>query len=350
MSATSPNGTGTYHDRSITPPQWRPLSDAANSPDTNPPMRPINWNAITDAKDLEVWLRLTSNFWLPEKVPLSNDLPVWRTLPEAEKDLTIRVFTGLTLLDTVQASVGEISQIPDARTEHEQAVYANIAFMQAVHARSYSSVFSTMCSTPEITAAYEWAVANPKLQARADAVMGHYAGTDPLKRKVASTLLSSLLLYAGFYLPLHFSARGVMMNTADMIRLILRDKAVHGYYSGYKFQRGLDAHPERVAEMEDFTFTFIDELLRLEFDYTDELYDGFNLIRGVRSFVYYNANKALMNLGYPAIYEEQAADVEPDIIAALTPDSSETHDFFSGSGSAYVIGRAEATENSDWEF
>jgi ribonucleoside-diphosphate reductase beta chain len=27
----------------------------------------INWNKIEDDKDLEVWNRLTSNFWLPEK-------------------------------------------------------------------------------------------------------------------------------------------------------------------------------------------------------------------------------------------------------------------------------------------
>ncbi|ETX32840.1 Ribonucleoside-diphosphate reductase 2 subunit beta [Salmonella enterica subsp. enterica serovar Gallinarum/Pullorum str. FCAV198] len=56
----------------------------------------INWNKIQDDKDLEVWNRLTSNFWLPEKVPLSNDIPAWQTLSAAEQQLTIRVFTGLT--------------------------------------------------------------------------------------------------------------------------------------------------------------------------------------------------------------------------------------------------------------
>ena len=44
----------------------------------------------------------TGNFWLPEKVPLSNDVPSWKTLTEEEKQLTMRVFTGLTLLDTIQ--------------------------------------------------------------------------------------------------------------------------------------------------------------------------------------------------------------------------------------------------------
>ena len=34
----------------------------------------INWNRVIDPKDDEVWDRLTGNFWLPEKVPLSNDI------------------------------------------------------------------------------------------------------------------------------------------------------------------------------------------------------------------------------------------------------------------------------------
>ena len=34
----------------------------------------INWNRLEDEKDLEVWDRLTGNFWLPEKVPVSNQL------------------------------------------------------------------------------------------------------------------------------------------------------------------------------------------------------------------------------------------------------------------------------------
>lgn len=339
----------TYLDRSQTPPRWAVVSTR--------PLRPVNWNLTEDPKDLEVWQRLTGNFWLPEKVPLSNDLSDWRCLSDRERTLTTRVFTGLTLLDTVQATVGEISQVPDARTEQEQAVYTNIAFMQSVHARSYSSVFSTMCSSTEIEDAYTWAVDNPRLQRRATAVMGHYRGEDPLKRKVAATLLSSLLLYAGFYLPLWYSSRGVMMNTADMIRLILRDKAVHGYYSGYKYQRGLDAHPERTAEMEDFTLTFIATLLGLEKDYSQELYRTVTDVpevplayQGVDAFIHYNADKALMNLGYTPQYEREASAVEPEIIAALSPDSAETHDFFSGSGSSYIIGRAEATEEDDWEF
>ena len=94
---------------------------------------------------MDVWNRLVNNFWLPEKVPLSNDVQSWATLTPDEQQLTMRVFTGLTLLDTIQGTVGAVSLIPDAITPHEEAVYTNIAFMESVHAKSYSSIFSTLC-------------------------------------------------------------------------------------------------------------------------------------------------------------------------------------------------------------
>ena len=328
---------------SVTPPSYR--HDPAAR------LRPINWNRVTDDKDLEVWNRLTANFWLPEKVPLSNDIPAWQKMTQEERTLTMRVFTGLTMLDTVQATVGEIVQIQDSRTEHEEAVYTNIAFMQSVHARSYSSVFSTLTSTPEIDDAYRWAVANDLLQERCKKVLHHYYGADPLKRKVSSTLLSSLLLYAGFYLPLHFSVHATLTNTADMIRLILRDKAVHGYYSGYKYQRGLETQSkERQEEMRKFTFDLLEELYELELQYSGELYEPLGLMDDVAVFVRYNANKALMNLGYPSRFTAEETEVNPEILAALSPGSNENHDFFSGSGSSYIIGKGEDTTDDDWDF
>ncbi|WP_353707367.1 class 1b ribonucleoside-diphosphate reductase subunit beta [Cellulosimicrobium sp. ES-005] len=314
-------------------------------------IRPINWNRIEDEKDLEVWNRLTANFWLPEKVPLSNDLPTWRTMNDVERTTVMRVFTGLTLLDTVQASLGEVCQIQDSKTAHEEAIYTNIAFMQSVHARSYSSVFSTLTSTQEIDAAYEWAVGHDVLQRRATLVMEHYVGNDPLRRKASAVLLSSFLLYAGFYLPLYLSCRGTLTNTADMVRLILRDKAVHGYYSGYKYQRGLEqASPRRRRDLHDFTHDLLRELYDLELAYTADVFDDLGLTADAQGFVRYNANKALMNLGYDSLFTAEDTRVSPEVLAALSPGADENHDFFSGSGSSYVIGRAVETNDHDWDF
>jgi len=311
----------------------------------------INWNRIEDDKDLEVWNRLVNNFWLPEKVPLSNDIQSWNTLTPEEQTLTMRVFTGLTLLDTIQGTVGAVSLIPDAITPHEEAVYTNIAFMESVHAKSYSSIFSTLCSTKEIDEAFRWSVENPNLQKKAHIVMDYYRGDEPLKRKVACTLLESFLFYSGFYLPMHWSSRAKLTNTADLIRLIIRDEAVHGYYIGYKFQKGLEkvSQAER-DEIKDYTFSLLYELYDNEVQYTQDLYDSVGLTEDVKKFLHYNANKALMNLGYEAMFPATTTNVNPAILSALSPNADENHDFFSGSGSSYVIGKAEATEDDDWDF
>ena len=97
-------------------------------------------------------------------------------MSEAEHTLTMRVFTGLTLLDTIQGTVGAVSLIPDALTPHEEAVYTNIAFMESVHAKSYSSIFSTLCSTRQIDEAFSWSEENEYLQRKARIVLDYYDG------------------------------------------------------------------------------------------------------------------------------------------------------------------------------
>ncbi|MCD3503522.1 ribonucleotide-diphosphate reductase subunit beta, partial [Streptococcus equi] len=92
-----------YYDRSQSPIDYA-LSQTKKS------LRSVNWNQLNDDKDLEVWNRVTQNFWLPEKVPVSNDLNSWRSLGEDWQRLITRTYTGLTLLDTVQATVGDVAQ------------------------------------------------------------------------------------------------------------------------------------------------------------------------------------------------------------------------------------------------
>jgi ribonucleoside-diphosphate reductase beta chain len=301
--------------------------------------------------DLDVWNRLTSNFWLPEKVPMSNDIQSWGTLTAQEQNLTRHVFTGLTMLDTIQGTVGAIALIPDALTSHEEAVYTNIAFMESVHAKSYSSIFSTLCSTDEIDEAFRWAEENPFLQKKAEIILGYYRGDDPLKRKVASTLLESFLFYSGFYLPMYWSSRAKLTNTGDLIRLIIRDEAIHGYYIGYKFQKQMEMETqERRDELKAYTYDLLLELYENEIKYTADLYDPLGLTEDVKHFLHYNANKALMNLGFDPLFPKEVSEVSPAILSALSPNADENHDFFSGSGSSYVIGKHEATEDDDWDF
>ena len=80
----------------------------------------INWNEIEDAIDKSTWEKLTEQFWLDTRIPLSNDLDDWRKLSAEEKDLVGKVFGGLTLLDTMQSQTGVEAIRADVRTPHEE--------------------------------------------------------------------------------------------------------------------------------------------------------------------------------------------------------------------------------------
>lgn len=314
-------------------------------------IRPINWNAIEDSKDKDVWDRLVGNFWLPEKIPVSNDIPSWESLSDEERDAVIKVFVNLTSLDTLQGVVGATSLMEDAVTPHEEAVLANVSFMEAIHAKSYSTIFQTLSNTPDINAAFEWAETNPYLTYKIRRIQEFYENGTPATKKIASTVLESFLFFSGFYIAFHFSSRGKLTNTADIIRLIVRDETVHGHYIGYKYQQHVKTLDKaRQDELKDSVYELLYDLYENEVEYTKLIYGPLGLVDDVNAFLRYNANKALNNLGYEGLFPVEETRVSAPILTALDPGGNENFDFFSGSGSSYVIGRAEDTQDEDWDF
>ena len=316
---------------------------------------PINWNRIEDQIDLDVWNRLTANFWLPEKVPLAEDIQSWRTMTPDEQTLIKRVFAGLTLLDTIQGTVGAVSMIEDAVTPHEEAVLTYIAMNESVHAKSYSSIFTTLCSTVEIDEAFEWSENNEYMQYKANRIYEFFEKNEnPWTKKSASVLLESFLFFSGFYAPYYFAARSKITNTADIISLILRDESLHQYFISMKYQQTLNnsgLSDEEKAQIRDDVYELVEDLMENEEKYTESLYDSLNLTRDVKAYLKYNANRALMALGYDTLYPRDLCEFDTSIKAALDPTGQSNHDFFSGAGSSYVmVDLSEEMDDEDWDF
>jgi ribonucleoside-diphosphate reductase, beta subunit len=555
----------------------------------------INWNAIEDIVDKATWEKLTEQFWLDTRVPLSNDLDDWRKLPQNEKDLIGKVFGGLTLLDTMQAETGVEVLKPDVRTQHEEAVLCNISFMECytkdhqlltydgfkdiseiteddfvlaynkdtnttqfekviktsnhkadkiyhfynkyffdlkvspghrmlieeetnkgikqytitaeelynkdnlnkyriplnrsfkhekdylsendkknilninkrdikfedsfdleefnstkardfilliskndenfiyyktknksnknfiealisiagytystkqehnlqysikikkdennlefkninkeildsqivygvavpssylvvktknglvisgncVHAKSYSSIFSTLNTKSEIEDIFEWTHTNKYLQKKAEIVNNIYKNGTALEKKVASVFLESFLFYSGFFTPLYYLGNNKLSNVAEIIKLIIRDESVHGTYIGYKFMLAYNELSEyEQNKIKNWAYDLLFELYQNEEKYTEELYDEIGWTEEVKVFLRYNANKALMNLGLDPLFTESANDVNPIVMNGISTGTS-NHDFFSQVGNGYLIGQVEATQDSDYNM
>ncbi len=224
-----------------------------------------------------------------------------------------------------------------------------------VHAKSYSNIFMTLCSTEEINETFWWAESSDILQRKAEVILRNYQETvadpqeDAAYRKAASVMLESFMFYSGFYLPFKFASQGKLTNTADIIRLILRDEGVHGFYIGAKFQQHRAALSQ--AQREDLDYwvhSTLRYLYEMECKYAEEIYDPLGWTENVKVYLRYNANKTMHNLGYDEIFPDNSTRVEPAILSSMTVDANETHDFFSGAGSSYVMAKVEETDDDDW--
>lgn len=318
----------------------------------------INWNQLEDAIDKATWEKLTEQFWLDTRIPLSNDLGDWRKMTEAEHTLVGHVFGGLTLLDTLQSEEGINSLRKSITTQHEEAVLNNIQFMESVHAKSYSSIFSTLNTKDEIDKIFEWTNKNEYLQKKAKLINQIYQEqSDPglklyysLKKKIASVFLESFLFYSGFYTPLYYLGNNKLSNVAEIIKLIIRDESVHGTYIGYKFQ--VEYQKLRTAEQSNL-LSWAYDLLYLLYDnevaYTESLYADTDWVDDVKVFLRYNANKALMNLGFEPLFPDTANDVNPIVMNGIST-STANHDFFSQVGNGYLLGQLEVMKDDDYKY
>lgn len=310
----------------------------------------VNWNAVEDAIDKATWEKLTEQFWLDTRIPLSNDLDDWRTLSNAEKIVVDHVFGGLTLLDTLQSQDGIDQLRKDIRTPQELAVFNNIQFMESVHAKSYSSIFSTLCSADEIDEIFDWTNHNEFLQKKAKMVNEIYQNGQPLEKKVASVFLETFLFYSGFYTPLYYLGNNKLANVAEIIKLIIRDESVHGTYIGYKFQLGFkELSSDEQDHFKDWMYNLLYDLYDNEERYTEALYDDIGWTDDVKVFLRYNANKALMNLGQNPLFPDTADDVNPIVMNGLSTGTA-NHDFFSQVGNGYLLGHVAAMKDQDYDI
>ena len=295
-----------------------------------------------------------SQFWLPEEISLTPDLLTWKSLTKAEQIAYMRVLGGLTLLDTEQG-VGIPRLIPHIKGHQRQALLTFMAAMEnSVHAKSYSNIFLTLATREEIDDVFEWVRTNPYLQRKADVIVSYYKGVKEddeislYKALVASVFLESFLFYSGFYYPLYMYGQGRLMQAGEIINLIIRDESIHGVYIGLLAQEVYNRQtPQVQEELSEWVYTTLETLYQNEALYTADIYDSVGLTHDVLNFVQYNANKALANIGFDALYEH--GPVSTIVLNGLST-KTKSHDFFSMKGNGYKKATVEQLQDSDFYF
>jgi Ribonucleotide reductase, beta subunit len=301
-------------------------------------MKAVNWNRPDDDFTLTFWQQNVMQFWTDEEIPLSDDKMDWMEMSDTERSVYKNVLGGLTLLDTIQGGIGMPKILEHVDGLQRKAVLAFMSMMEQIHAKSYSSIFTTLASTEEIDAIFGWVETNEQLQKKANLIASWYAGIETkqqlYKAMAASVFLESYLFYSGFFYPLYLAGQGKMTSSGEIIDLILRDESIHGLYVGVLAQELFNEFtPEEQTELKEEIYALLNTLYENEVVYTDNLYSPIGLQDEVKAYVRYNANKALMNLGFDPYFPEEP--VNPIVFNGISTHTKQ-HDFFSKKGNGYV--------------
>jgi ribonucleoside-diphosphate reductase beta chain len=312
----------------------------------------VNWNKPTSELAKVFWDQQWKQIWFPEEIAVSKDVKQWQSFEH--QDTYKKVFAGLTLLDTVQTNIGMNHIAAYATDLQEKAILTVFAAFEAIHAKSYSYIFTTLCTNTEIDELFEWVKKNEYLQYKANKIGDIYNNIEDgnseslWKAMFSSVMLESFLFYSGFFYPLYLGGQGFLRNSAEVISLILRDESIHGVAVGFFAQNLFKQFTkEKQNELKVWGYELLLDLYQNEVQYTDDVYAETGLSPEVKAYVRYNANKALMNVGFESMFPEE--EVNPIVMNGIRNEGS-TYDFFSQKGSTYTKAKVAPITDETFYF
>ncbi|MEK4284702.1 MULTISPECIES: class 1b ribonucleoside-diphosphate reductase subunit beta [Ureibacillus] len=312
----------------------------------------VNWNQSASSLAKIFWDQQWKQMWFPEEIAVSKDIQQWRNFEHQETYK--KVFGGLTLLDTIQTNIGMNEIAKYNPNLQEKAVLTVFGAFEAIHAKSYSYIFTTLCHNDEIEEIFQWVKKNQLLQYKASKIANIYSSIKEndlvslWKAMFASVMLESFLFYSGFFYPLYLGGQGILRNSAEVISLILRDESIHGVAVGIFAQNIFNQFSkEQQDELKNWGYELLLDLYDNELRYTDEIYRGTGLEDEVKAYIRYNGNKALMNLGFDTMFPEE--EIHPIVMNGIRNEGS-TYDFFSQKGSTYALAKVEPITDETFHF
>ena len=301
----------------------------------------VNWNTLDNDYVEAFWEQNLRQFWIDTEYIPSKDIDSWHSLSPEMREAYKKVLGGLTLLDTLQSHTGMPKIIDHIDSLQCRSVLSYMCMMETIHAKSYSTIFTTVASTEEINEIFRWVQENQHLQYKAQKIDYYYQALnnpDATLREiylalVASVFLESYLFYSGFFLPLWLSGQGQMVASSDIIKKIIADESIHRVFVGKLAQEIYDKMNFIEKEnVKDEIMELFYDLYENESKFTDEIYSDVELTSEVKEYIKYNGNRALMNLGLDEEFEVK--EVNPIVLNGLNVETTQ-HDFFSKKSTNY---------------
>ena len=277
--------------------------------------------------------------WIPEDVPLHNDVKDWQELHEVEKNLLIQIFRLFTQSD-VDVGSGYIDKymrifkMPEARM-----MMSSFANMEGIHQHAYSLLLDTV-GMPETE--YK-AFADYEAMADKHDYINNIKVTANNKESIAKALAvysgftEGLQLFSSFVILLNFPRFGKMKGMGQIITYSIRDETLHVEAMTKLFREFIQENIELWTD--DFKkeiYQACRDMVALEDRFLDLVFDQGDIEgltkKEMRQYIRYIADRRLLQLGLKTNY-----DVNENPLPWLDSVMGVEHqNFFEGRATAYM--------------
>lgn len=251
--------------------------------------------------------------WLPEEVPLSEDVIDWnQKLTVAEQNLLTQLFRFFTQGDVDIAAAYFDRYIPAFPHPEVRMMLSAFSTAEANHAHAYSLLLDTI-GMPETE--YKAFQQFEEMKAKheylfADRLRGNSLKKLALDLAIFSAFGEGMQLFSSFAILMSFQRRGLMKGMSTIVEWSIRDESLHVESMIEVFHTLIAENPsiwtdsfkayiyEACRDMVDLEDAFID----LAFELTDKGKIGDITAAECKTYIRYIADRRLLQLGLKANY------------------------------------------------
>lgn len=311
----------------------------------------INLNDIKYTWSTPLYKQMRENFWIPEKVNLTEDVTVYKELTKEERQAYKGIVSYLNFLDSVQVTNLPYLKTPVTASEVKR-IFAEQESQEQLHGESYQYMVESILPASERNFVYDFAKTDKVLLKRNKyiaAIYQKYADTreeeDYFYALIANYLLESIYFYVGFAYFFNLSHRNLMSGSADMIALIKRDELTHVRFFQRLIPEAMKLFPyseHKIYEM--FSETVAQEIEWNSYIIGDNIFGMSN--DSNTQYTKYLADLRLKSIGLDPLYKVKDNPYRHlEDISDTGAEGSSKANFFESTVTSYV--RAEAI--SGWD-
>ena len=257
----------------------------------------------------EAWLTQQRIHWLPEEVPLADDVKDWhRTLSEGERNLLTQIFRFFTQADVEvnNCYMKHYSQV--FQPTEIQMMLSAFSNIETVHVAAYSHLLDTI-GMPEVE--YTAFLKYKEMKDKYDymQVWGVSTKEDIAKTlAVFGALTEGLQLFASFAMLMNFPRHNKMKGMGQIVSWSVRDESLHTASIIKLFKTFVSENPEVWNEqLQKDLYTACDTIVSHEDSFIDLAFE-MGAVEGlsgseVKEYIRYIADRRLTQLGLQPMYK-----------------------------------------------